>query len=608
MVDTGNTTLPKTSSIPVPMKQFYPTYFLPLLLLLPTTLPAQLFTRIDTGAIATTPSDSRSVNFVDVNNDGWEDLFISNGKSGGQDNHLYLNQGNVAFLPDTANPITQDNSSSVGASFADWDNDGDLDAHVTNWYGQTNQWYENDGTGQLVLSSLFLLLPSHSEAANWGDYDGDGLVDLYVTNSDGNRLNFVFHNEGNGVFTKIDTGAWLTETDYSRNVNWTDYDLDGDVDLFVSNEANAPNDWYRNDSSGSFNKILSGPIVNTIGSSMSSSWADVDNDGDLDLFVANAGYFQEQNNRLYLQEDTGFVLMMNDPVSTDGGCSYGSNFGDYDNDGDLDLIVSNGYCGANLANFLYENQGDGSFVRADSLLPNLPEVCSYGAAWGDLNNDGFLDLMIANCKNSQLLPEPNNSLYLNNGNGNRWLKIKLEGVQSNRSAIGATVRIKSTIGGQLVWQLRQISAQSGYSGQNSLIVHVGLGDALLVDSVLIDWPSGIQDVLTDVESNQLLHILEDSANPIEENRPGSGSIQCFPNPAEHMCRIEIQLSPESLGQMMKLQLLSVLGKEVWRKHVSVNETPFQTNLDLQALAVSPGIYWLRASSEDGILTRKIMVL
>ena len=588
------------------MKPIISTLLVPLLLFA-STLQAQLFTQIDTGAIVTTPSDSRSVNFVDVNNDGWEDLFISNGLSGGQNNLLYLNRGDGSFATDSTNPITQDNSPSVGATFADWDNDGDLDAHVTNWYGAVNQWYDNDGTGSFTLTSLFPLLGSHSETASWGDFDQDGLVDLYVTNSDGAKTNFLFHNGGNGSFSKIDTGDWVTETDLSRNASWTDYDMDGDIDLYVTNEANAINDLYRNDSTGSFSKVQGLPIVGSISSSMSSSWGDIDNDGDFDLFVANAGYFQEQNNLLYLNDGNGFTQVLTGPIVTDGGCSYGSNFGDYDNDGDLDLIVSNGYCGANLANYLYENQGNGTFVRSDEELPNLPEICSYGAAWGDINNDGFLDLMIANCKNNQLLPMPNNSLYLNNGNGNNWLKVKLEGVQSNRSAIGAKVRIKAQINGQTVWQLREISAQSGYSGQNSLIAHFGLGDAASVDSLVIKWPSGIVNTQTDVAINQQLELVEDIANSLERDPSGTGSLHCYPNPASSFCTIELKVKHHIIGQNIQLRLLSPLGEEVWQREVPVIDSHLRTQMDLTHTPLSQGIYWLQASSERVALAQAIVI-
>ncbi|MEM7372708.1 MAG: CRTAC1 family protein [Bacteroidota bacterium] len=577
-----------------------------LLLIFPFYSQAQLFSEVTSGSIATTLADSRSVNFVDVNNDGWQDIFISNGLNGGQDNLLYLNQGDGTFSLQADNPIGKDNSPSVGASFADWDNDGDLDAYVTNWYGEVNQWYENDGTGHFSKKSFFSSLGSFSETASWGDYDGDGFVDLYVTNSDGDKKNFVFRNTGAGSFSRIDTGYWTTETDLSRNANWTDYDLDGDMDLYVSNENNRPNDLYKNDSTGAFIKV-GGPVLGSAKSSMTSSWGDVDNDGDLDLFVGNAGYFQEQNNLLYLRDGDSYITVTADPVVTDGGCTYGSNFGDYDNDGDLDLIVSNGYCNSQLANFLYENQGDGTFVRADAELPNLPTVCSYGAAWGDINNDGFLDLMMANCKNGQAFTSPANSLYLNNGNGNNWVKIHLEGVLSNRAAIGAKIRLKAQINGQAVWQLREVSAQSGYSGQNSLTAHFGLGNATVVDSLIIEWPSGIINTQTSVTINQLFEVVEDNANSIDLHRSGFRQMQCFPMPVEHLCQVEVEVSPERIGQPLTLRVMNTLGQQLWEEELQTSSVHIRTSFAPMQLGILPGVYWLHASMAQDRFSQQIVI-
>ncbi|MEK7256849.1 MAG: CRTAC1 family protein, partial [Bacteroidota bacterium] len=257
-------------------------------------------------------------------------------------------------------------------------------------------------------------------------------------------------------------------------------DGDGDLDLYVSNEENQPDNLYRNDGGGTFTKLTNADGAPGLSnrSSMSSSWGDVDNDGDLDLFVANSEFLVAQNNQLFKNDGDGtFTEITTGQLVTDGGCSYGSNFEDYDNDGDLDLAAANGYCNGQIVNFLYQNDGQGNFSRDHESIENLTTPCSYGAAWGDVNNDGFPDLVIATCKNSSGAPLPSDLFYLNNGNCNNWLKIKLQGTTSNRSAIGAKVWVKATIGGQQVTQLREISAQSGYCGQNSLVAHFGLGDA-----------------------------------------------------------------------------------------------------------------------------------
>lgn len=561
-----------------------------------TALSAQnLFTRINEGPVVSSPADSRSVNWVDVNNDGWEDLFISNGPSGGQNNFLYLNQGNGSFLAVTNDPIVQDNSPSDGATFADTDNDGDLDGFVVTWYDALNYYYRNNGNGS------FSYLPdvpapnlgTYSETAAWGDYDLDGYVDLFITNSEGNKRNLLYHNNGNGTFTRITTGAWLNETDLSRCVNWVDYDNDGDADLFITNENNQPNDLIRNDGNGLFTKITTGPLVQSQRGSMSASWGDVDNDGDQDVFVANAGYFQQQANQLFLnQGNDTFTEAAATPFLSDGGCSYGSAFADIDNDGDLDLAVANGFCGGTILNFIYLNDGQGHFSR----LPdnNLATPCSFGLAFADYDHDGFLDLAIATCKNATDLPEPPNILLRNNGNANHWLKLKLEGTASNRAAIGAQIRLKTAQG----WQMREISAQSGYNGQNSLIAHFGLGSSTVADSVLVRWPSGAQQVLTGLAANQQLYLLEE-AGSAAPTLPLLSQTQLYPNPAHHELQLTGQL--EASCPQLDLYLIDSLGRVLYHQQQTHQaQGSYQYTLNLKALHPTPGLYrlLLRANGQS----------
>ena len=201
---------------------------------------AQTFTKITSGSVVNTAGDSRSVNWVDVNNDGLVDLFISNGKNGGQNNMLHLNGGGGTFTQVTNDPFVLDNKPSDGATFADCDNDGDLDAFVVNWYQQPNLFYTNNGNGTFtqITGTPVVTSGGFSETASWGDYDNDGLLDLYVTRSGGTAIldrNLLYHNDGGNNFTKILTGTPVTDSYVSRSVNWTDIDSDGDLDLFVTN-------------------------------------------------------------------------------------------------------------------------------------------------------------------------------------------------------------------------------------------------------------------------------------------------------------------------------------------------------------------------------------
>ena len=576
-----------------------------------TNLFAQGFSK-GFGFIAGTNSDSRSVNIIDINNDGLEDVFISNGLQGGQNDFLYLNQGDFKFSVVNTGDIIKDNSASVGASFGDYDNDGDVDAYVTNWYGEENLLYQNDGTGTFNLATgSSTIIGSFSETATWGDYDADGWLDLYITNSSSSKENLLYRNLGNGNFERVITGTLLAEKDATRCANWVDINMDGQLDLFMTNEENTANDMYFNDGNGGFVKNIAGSVVVTGRSSMSSSWGDIDNDGDFDLFVANAGFYAEQSNHLFLNDGKGGMERVNlGEIVTSGGCSYGSNFGDYDNDGDLDLIVTNGFCNSNLSDWLYENQGDGTFIQRNDLLQGLREVCSYGAAWGDLNNDGFLDLVIANCKNRAADPEPTNSAFFNKGNDNNWLKIKLEGTVSNKNAIGAKVWAKATIGEKTVWQLRHVSTQTGYAGQNSLLVHFGLKDATKVDSLKIEWPNGTNQHLTNIFSNQQLKIAENGVvTSIETIKNNELDFTVYPNPISSIdssLHIKVGRLP-SENSRLELQIHNINGQLVFQKIYKNTNSNTVLHLDKTILNLEAGIFKVSLSAEGDASSKTIVV-
>ena len=176
---------------------------------------AQTFTKITSGSFVTNAGDSRSVNWVDVNDDGFIDCMITNGPTGGQDNFLYINNGTGGFTALTGDTIVKDNKPSDGSTWADSDNDGDLDCYVVNWYNTKNLFYNNSGVGAFTQTqNVIETSGGFCETASWGDYDNDGLLDLYVTRSGGSiatNKNLLFHNEGSNAFTKVLTEANIFE-------------------------------------------------------------------------------------------------------------------------------------------------------------------------------------------------------------------------------------------------------------------------------------------------------------------------------------------------------------------------------------------------------------
>ena len=453
------------------------------------------FTKITEGDIVNDVGCSIGCSWGDYDNDGYLDLFVANWE---ENNFLYRNNCNGTFTKITTGEIVTDGGNSGGCSWGDYDNDGYLDLFVSNW-DENNFLYRNNGNGTFtkITTGEIVTDGGTSFGASWGDYDNDGYLDLFVANGGPEvENNFLYKNNGDGTFTKVTTVPIVTDGGQSLSGNWADYDNDGYLDLFVANVDE--NDFlYNNNGDGTFTRITEGPVVNDMGKSHGGSWGDYDNDGFSDLFVANGGC-EVANNCLYKNNGDGtFTKVTTGPIVSDSGSSTGSSWGDYDNDGDLDLFVANSY---GMHNFLYENKGDGTFTKITNGL-----IVSYGGmlCLGDYDNDGDLDLFATQW-------DQNNHLYANNGNNNNWVNIKCIGVKSNTSAIGAKIRLKANINGSPIWQLREISGQNGMRTQNSLNAEFGLGDATVIDSIIIKWPSGIIQILTDVDLNQFLTITEQS--------------------------------------------------------------------------------------------------
>ena len=447
------------------------------------------FTQITSGAVAASSSATGGA-WGDFNNDGRVDLFVS--FYSGPKSVLYTNNGSGNFAADISSGIGIGTVSSWGSAGGDYDNDGNLDL-MGSIYGVGNNYvFHNNGNGtftRLTGDPIVTNGPTGNNAV-WADYDNDGFLDAFFAGA----TNLLFHNNGDGSFTKV-TNSVATADAGGQGCTWGDYDNDGFPDLFVT-RVNQPNLLYHNNRDGTFTRIANAPFATDSAVSQGCSWGDYDNDGLLDLVVCNYG----ARNFLYHNNGDGtFTKITNSAISTVIANSSGSAWADYDNDGYLDLFIAV----RGGLNLLFHNNGDGTFTQVTGVNPVNLNGTWIGGAWGDFNHDGFPDLFVGNQAGV-------NALYLNDGNSNNWLTVTCQGRVSNRAAIGAKVRIRATIGGKTMWQLREISGGGGLACQNDLRCQFGLGDATNVDVVRIEWPSGIVQEFSNVAAKQFLTVKEPS--------------------------------------------------------------------------------------------------
>ena len=489
----------------------------------------------------------------DYDQDGDQDLYIVNGSTlkgfppqTTPRNALYQNAGDATFQDVAAATGVDDMRWGMGAVAADYDNDGDPDLYATN-YG-ANRLYANAGNGSFAdrAPAAGVADARWSTGAAWGDFDRDGDLDLYVANYIDFDVDFIpkgadagtwrglsvmygprgligaadalYRNNGDGTFADATREAGVADHHkrYGFTPLFSDFDRDGDPDLFVANDA-GPNMLYRNRGNGTFAEVAAEVTVAFLESGdaqacMGATSADYDNDGDFDLYVTN---FALDYNTLYQNDGHGFFA---DATATAGliyptwpFVGWGTGFADFDNDGYQDLFVANGHVypqveqlerGASYGqkNQLFLNDGDGRFAEATAEAgPGFAsEQSSRGAALADFDNDGDLDIAVHNLDSTP-------SLLRNDSPGrNHWLIVRVQGVESNRDGIGAVVAIETHIG----TQLREIRAGSSFLAQDDIRAHFGLGRESLVRRLEVHWPSGQIDRFTAIQADRILTVRE----------------------------------------------------------------------------------------------------
>ena len=483
-----------------------------------------IFVPVEVGRIAQDGGASRGVGWGDFDQDGDADLVVAN--TAGQWNAFYLNMaGDAAYDGGQFLKVSDPGTSSLGAvaaaggraegvSWVDYDGDGDLDLHVVTRGSEADLLFDSDGEDGLVrVTEGPLVRVAGSSMACWVDVDGDGWLDVFLVAYGDNQSNVLLRNRGGGVFEDLPNSPLAFGTGSGRSCAWGDPNDDGLPDLYVG-IAQEPNRLFWNRGDFVFERETdAGHLVDHVGYSYGLSWADFDGDGFQDLFVAN----YDVENVLYRNDGTGRLLpVADDHIATEsGGASKGHTWGDYDLDGDLDLFVANGTYARDMRNFLYLNDGLGSFSR--DLRGEFAEHAdtSAGAAWADIDHDGDLDLFVANWGSS----DQANRLYRNTTSettGRNWVTFNLRSSSRNTHGWGAKVKAKATIRGNRHWLTRWNIPTTGYGSQNSLLVHFGVDDATLVDSLVITWPSGHEDIHTDIPVRRVWTVFE-GANLSEDS-------------------------------------------------------------------------------------------
>ncbi|HEV2378196.1 MAG TPA: CRTAC1 family protein [Terriglobia bacterium] len=486
------------------------------------------------------------VALFDYNGDGLLDVFIVNGstfeilanpKLSRTSSRLFRNNGDGTFTDVTGSSGLVNEGWGMGVAVGDFDNDGHRDVFITN-YGQ-NRLFRNNGNGTFsdVTREANLGGGNWSTGCAWGDYDRDGRLDLYVSRYvDFDRAtvqgpgtynyclyqgvpvacgprglpglpDLLYHNEGGGKFREVSAEAGVRDTDkaYGFSVVWCDFDNDGWPDAYVANDS-MPNYLWHNKRNGSFEEIgmEAGCAVSADGrpqSSMGIALGDYDNDGWIDILVTN---FSEDYDTLYHNsrgqfDDVSYAAGLGSTTYSQLG--WGAGFLDFDNDGWQDLFIANGhiYPQADKAtnrylqnNQLFRNLRNGRFALLADAESGFTEArSSRGAAWADLNNDGAVEIVVNNIDQPPFCYAPSK-------HAGNWIRVKLAGTKSNRDAIGARVSVTA---GRLTQTADVRSGESYLSACDSRL-HFGLGDAQTVDKLELRWPSGLLETHRQLAANR----------------------------------------------------------------------------------------------------------
>jgi hypothetical protein len=486
----------------------------------------------------------------DFNNDGKLDLLVSNHEApsgvteGGTYPYIYINNGDGTFtdVQPTSGIIEQvpDTGAWQGISIADYDSDGNLDIFISEppFQGGENATTRNllfkghgDGTWEYV-SGNDIGLPNdreYSECSFFVDYDNDGFLDIFVKNiPDTTAVNALYHNNGDGTFTSVDGAGGLADANHGIDegsiVSFADYDNDGWMDVVIGGNGSS-DALYHNNQDGTFSDVTTAAGFTPKANTQGLAWGDYNNDGLLDLYIsrgkATGGGIE--GNSLYQNNGDGtFTDVTNQAHVDDNTNTWAAVWGDYDNDGLLDLFVARpgtSVIGPGNANLLYHNNGDGTFTdvakqegvdQEDDMVTSAHKL----AAWGDYNDDGYLDLATKDGISPGLITgdafKGLHFLFKNNGGTNHFIKLNLQGVQTNLHGIGARVTVVHD--GVIAFRENNGGGGGEWGSQGDGPMHFGIGTSATA-TVRVNWPSGVVDILPSVAADTTMTVVEGSSPP-----------------------------------------------------------------------------------------------
>ncbi len=558
------------------------------------------FTNVSDDGGMTVNISGEGVCIFDYDNDGLEDVFICDRNNGS--NLLFHNLGNMEFEEVSFGVGITTSSESRLPLAADYNNDGYLDLFIGAMTGNSFLYRNNgDGTFSDVTVLSGIVTGGGLQGGAWNDVNNDGWIDLYVGRL--TESNYFFKNNGDGTFVDI---ASSINADGPQSgglvmgLGFFDYDNDGDDDLFITQDNNRGNILFRKEESGSFTDISVSAGVNLPVMGMGAAFGDYNRDGMQDVYTSNL-----YENSLLQNSPQGYFYDVADSAGVEdipGSMAWGTFFFDADNDGWLDIFNNNQSGFGNVPNSFFRNLSNGTFEDLSEAAGLQSYNNGIGCAYGDLDNDGDLDIVAAG--HSYL--DGSVLLYRNDSESNNRIQFSLQSNEGDPFAIGAKIFLYTPSGSQF----SQVAAGNGYCSQNTFRQHFGLGNENDIDSVVVHWPNGERESFNSPEINQRYLLTKGTGNAFplnlqEEIIPTEfGIINIYPNPFNPTTTVQINVSAEYVTQLKIYNVQGGLVETLVNKKLQGGMHKIIWN----ANKLPSGIYFVQFKSAMFVYTKKCLFI